>query len=183
MNLGCGSNPLKEDSKHVYTNIDMLKREDILQHDITKTPYPLAKDQFDLVYMFHCIEHIPEEQQPAILLEIRRLLKPKGIAVFSYPEFTKIAKNYISNYKGMRDFWKATIYGRGLTEWDRHKALMDTFYFCEVLKSCGLFPYKVHPERSERYNTVVYCTKVEVPITYEELLGKEFTIPQDATDS
>lgn len=181
LNLGCGQSPLKPKGDKEYINMDMLKFKadklegiNYVRHDIMKFPWPFADDTFDEVFMFHTIEHIPENWHRTFAWELRRVLKPGGKLAMSYPEFTKVAKNYITNHQGKRDFWKATIYGRGLTEWDRHKALMDTPFFIEFMAGYGLKCIRSYPEKNEPFNTVAIFEKGEFALSYEGVMEKEF---------
>ena len=111
LNLGCGTSKLPG-----FINCDAdeaLNPDKIV--DLTK-PLPSESSSASLVVCSHTIEHIPEMYHGTLLLEIQRVLKTYGKAIFAYPEFKKCALNYINNFQGKRDFWKATIYGRGLTE-------------------------------------------------------------------
>lgn len=181
LNLGCGNNPLPADKDRVYYNMDVIKQRPknyeytYTRHDIMKAPWPFEANFFDEVFMFHTIEHIPEEGHGLIISQIHAALKMDGRAVFSYPEFLKCADNYKKNKDGQRDFWKKTIYGRGLTEWDRHKALMDTPYFVELLHAFG-FKYEKHKaERGQSFNTVLVVRKGESnDKTYESIMEKFF---------
>ena len=183
LNLGCGRSPLKSTDAVEYTNLDMVKHPLIQKWNIMKFPYPLARASFDKCYFFHCIEHIPENYHKAVLTEVWNVLKPNGRLFISYPEFKKIAMNYIQNTGGQRDFWKATIYGRGTTEWDRHKALMDTTYFEITLREVGFKLISAKPEKTEIYNTVVIVDKVEPLVTYEQMLGTEYALDPNASSS
>lgn len=175
LNLGCGSTPLKSSDEVQYINVDMgVKHELIFNFDITKTPYPFPPEDFDEIYFFHTIEHIPEEQHAALLCEFRRVLKNEGRICLAYPEFKKIAQNYLDNKNDDRRFWKATIYGRGLTEWDRHKALMDTDEFSRFVLSCGLKVVATHPEKNQEFNTITILMKGTPTLTYESLMEEEF---------
>lgn len=51
--------------------------------DATRLPFPDAS--FDVVTCFEVIEHINEEQQHALLREMRRVLAPEGILIISTP--------------------------------------------------------------------------------------------------
>lgn len=175
LNLGCGRNPLLSTDEVQYINVDMgVKDPMIFNFDATKTPYPFPDKDFDRIYFFHTIEHIPEEQHAGILVEFRRLLKDEGRICLAYPEFKKIAQNYIDNKGDDRQFWKATIYGRGLTEWDRHKALMDTEEFTRFVLSCGLKVVASHPEPKQEFNTITILEKGTPTLTYESLMEEEF---------
>lgn len=176
LNLGCGGTPLYSNSGREVINVDLAHKNDIIMNfDITQTPYPLKEEQFDRIYFFHTLEHIPENQHPALFVEFRRLLKPTGLLCLSYPEFSKVAANWIEDKNGKRDFWKLTIYGRGLTEWDRHKALIDTPELAISAKTCGFEIVATGPEPKEDYNTITIMRPSEATLTYETLMEKEYS--------
>lgn len=176
LNIGCGQRPLKSNKSINYTNIDMIKHPLIIKHNLLKTPWPLQDNTYDKVIMCHVIEHFSEDKHPLLLCEIRRVLKNTGQVAISYPEFIKVAQNYINNKNGDLDFWKATIYGRGSTEYDRHKALMDTRFFKDTLMACGFNLIKVYSENKELYNTVVICNKGEPMLTIEDLQSSIYNV-------
>lgn len=174
LNLGCGKSPIKSTDEVVVFNVDAsIKDERILNFDITAAPYPFEDGMFDRIYMFHTIEHIPEGMHTQLLMELRRVLKDTGELVLAYPEFKKIAANYINNKDDMRDFWKATIYGRGNDEWDRHKALMDTEFFAPFAAERGFHMVGAVPEKEQEFNTVAVFIKCEPTLSYEELMRRE----------
>jgi predicted SAM-dependent methyltransferase len=183
LNLGCGESPLKNNSERHYLNMDILKVKKewnepgskiaYIRHNILKFPWPID-GEFDEIYMFHTIEHIPENYHGAVMTEMRRLLKTGGKLAISYPEFSKIAMNYINNVGNDRRFWRLTIYGRGQSEWDRHKALMDTPVFAEFMHAYGLHLKKTYPEPKQKFNTVCIFEKGELGLTYEGIMQKEF---------
>lgn len=178
LNLGCGTNPVASTDEVEMTNVDIAYDDPrVVKFDLTQIPYPLPDGFFDRVYLFHTIEHIPEEHQGPVLLEMRRVLKDSGTIVITYPEFSEIARNWLLNKNGDRAFWKATIYGRGLTEWDRHKALMDTGEFSLRVGQYGLQVAGCVPEKSQDFNTVCILVKCEPTLTYEKLMGMEFVKP------
>lgn len=168
---GCGQSPLRDTEDIQYINIDMVPSDDsVIQHDLTNIPYPLPDESIDCIYFFHTIEHISAPHHPRLLKEFHRLLKPHGRLCISYPEFTKCAENYITNYRGEREFWAATIYGRGTSEWDRHKALMDTKFFIPVLKENGFANLRTSPEVNEPFNTVLVCERASIAPTYAQTM-------------
>ena len=48
---------------------------------------PLADDSIDVVFMFKSLHHVPLELMDASMREIRRVLKPGGLAYISEPVF------------------------------------------------------------------------------------------------
>jgi predicted SAM-dependent methyltransferase len=57
--------------------------DEIIQHDITKTPYPFKDKEFDLCFSSAVLEHIPENNLPDILKEINRVCK-RGLHGISF---------------------------------------------------------------------------------------------------
>lgn len=177
LNVGCGQSPLKDKGDTKYWNLDMLKVRPewndtvkYVRHNLTKVPYPFEPEMFDQIFMFHTIEHIPEDKHHRLMIEFKRLLKKDGKLVISYPEFSEIAKNWLEDKDGQRKFWKATIYGRGLTEWDRHKTLMHTPDFVEFMRAYGFKLKRQYPEPKEPFNSVCIFEKGEGSLTYEQVL-------------
>jgi len=176
LNLGCGKSILKDTPTRNYINMDTIEQQapNYIQGDFLKQMLPYNTNTFDEVYLLHVIEHIPEEFHRGILMEMRRLCKQNGRIAIAYPEFKKCAQNYIDNKDGQKTFWKATIYGRGLTEYDRHVSLMDTEDFTKLLGICGLDIISVRSEKTQPFNTIIQCKPGGFATTYEDLLGKEF---------
>lgn len=168
LNLGCGSNKVEG-----AVNIDLEKscKPDLILDFRTSIPFPA--DFADKIYLFHTIEHIEEKFHETILKECHRILKPSGSILISYPEFTTCAQNYIRNFKGQRDFWKATIFGRQLYPSDYHVSLMDSSFFSSVLYKCGFGSILCSPEsEEEKFNTLVSAVKSETRLTYEDTINK-----------
>ena len=168
LNIGCGLNKLEG-----FINIDCdEKLEPDLVLDITKgLPYP--DDTVERIYMAHTIEHINEGRHGYVLEEVWRVLEPGGTFFISYPEFKVLARYYLDNYHGQRDFWKKAIFGRQLTPSDTHVALMDTDYFTDFLIEIGFHDIKIGVEPDQEFNTIIKCIKGEKPTYYEEVVQKE----------
>jgi predicted SAM-dependent methyltransferase len=174
LNVACGNKKIPG-----YVNID---------GEITNNPdqvvnileiFPFERDSVSEILFFHAIEHIPKNQHAILLAQFHRVLKPGCYLYISYPEFTKVAMNYISNYRGMREFWEATIYGLQRYPGDAHVSLMDTKYFIPVLQEVGFVDIEYHPETPEDFNTMLRAKKGPIPNDYEDIIagvGKSSTL-------
>lgn len=169
LNLGCGTSKLPG---FINCDADAALNPDVVV-DLLK-PLPFEDASVDYIVMAHVIEHISEWHQQTLLFELSRILKLDGELVLAYPEFKKCAQNYIDNYQGKRAFWKATIYGRQLTEWDKHVTLMDTDVFMVLLREHGFVDMHSAEEPGEPYNTVLRAKKGPRLISYEEAIAQEF---------
>lgn len=165
LNLGCGANKIKG-----ALNVDMNESVGAdLCFDIT-CKFPLADEEFDEIYFFHCIEHLEKWKHPFILTEIHRVLKLGGILYISYPEFAEIAKNWLDRNNNDRKFWEATIYGRQLAVGDYHVAAMDTLELKETLFNCGFLVKQSFKESHQPFNSVIIAARGNSLPTYEQLL-------------
>lgn len=168
INVGCGNNKIDG-----YINIDISSfHHPDLVYDIREgLPFPdnCARE----ILCFHTIEHIEEVFHSFILQEFFRVLVPEGLLLISYPEFIKVATNYINNHLGMRDFWKKTIYGLQRAKGDYHVSLMNSDIFAELMQSVGFVDVMYAEEsKEEPYNTVILGHKGSKPNTYEDLLNQ-----------
>lgn len=124
--------------------------------------------------MFHSIEHINRVSRPIVLLEINRLLKIGGIVIFSYPEFEICAKNLLTNYRGQREFWEATLYGRQLHSFDYHVVPMVSKLFKFELIDYGFTnSYHITESEQEPFNSILKAIKKKDIITREEVIARE----------
>lgn len=169
LNLGCG---LSKFEGMINVDSDSEVKPDII-HDITNIPLPFETSTISTVYLLHTIEHLTEEKQINVLMDIRRVLVPKGKVVISYPEFIHVAQNYIDNKNGERDFWKATLYGRQLSPTDYHVALMDTRYFTQFLSALKFKVLVTRPEKNEVFNTLVIAEKSDEVLTREQVIKED----------
>jgi ubiquinone/menaquinone biosynthesis C-methylase UbiE len=64
-----------------YHSADLKKKSVDFQVDLRRLPFESA--QYDLVYASHVLEHIQEDS--LAITEIRRILKPNGIAILPVP--------------------------------------------------------------------------------------------------
>lgn len=166
LNLGCGTNKIPG-----FLNVDTEKtcKPDILCDFVSKK-LPLKSGTVDEIVFFHCIEHIRKCFHKRILTEIWRLLKPGTQVFISYPEFSKCYKNWATNFRGKRDFWEKTMFGRQLYASDYHVCAMHTPEFKDLLKDCGFESITNISEEIEPHNTIVTATKGLKPLNYEDLI-------------
>lgn len=169
LNLGCGTSKIT-----VAVNVDCnpdVKPD--LVCNFLKEALPFPNEHFDEVYLFHTIEHIEKRNHQTLLLEINRVLKEGCRLIVSYPEFSKIVQNWLTNFQGKRQFWEATIYGRQLYPSDYHVCAMDSDEFKLSLESCGFYNVECRPEPFDSFNTVVKCLRTTAQKTYEQLVYEE----------
>lgn len=170
LNIGCGANKLTG-----VVNIDANQEfEPDFCIDVSMSSLPFPEEHFDEVFIFHTVEHIPREFHRHVFYEINRVLKRLGELYVSYPEFEVCAQHYVNNYKGQREFWEKTIFGRGLSKWDRHQCAMISSVFKMFLKDLGFDGFVQRPEsEGEQFNTVLHCTKSYLPSTREDVISRE----------
>ena len=168
LNIGCGNNKIEG-----YFNIDASPDLDVDMTVDVKQGLPFPDNSVEEILFFHAIEHIEEKFHNQVLEEFWRVLKPEGLILISYPEFEKVAQNYIDNHRGMREFWKNTIYGLQRYPGDYHVALMNSELFAEKLQEIGFINIEWKAETYEPYNTIMKAQKGEAFMTYEELLKQQ----------
>jgi predicted SAM-dependent methyltransferase len=170
LNLGCGSSKLKD-----YINVDKEHScSPDLQLDFSTTRLPFPDDSQLEVLLFHTIEHIEKRKHRFIFEEIWRVLAPDCSVLVTFPEFSRCAQNYLSNYRGQKEFWEATIFGRQLYPSDYHVCAVDTDYIKDMLTKIGFTGFYCSPEINESWNTVICCIKGQKPMNYERLLADDF---------
>ena len=136
--------------------------------------WPIEDESYDEVYLFHTIEHIEKSFHSHILGQIRRILKPNGIFILSFPEFEIIARNWVENERGMRSFWEANIYGLQRTNSDYHLCAMDAEETKDKLLAFGFKDIEIGAEHENEHNTVIRCKKGLEPMkTYEQVVYED----------
>ena len=167
LNVCCGNNKISG-----YINIDAETKNnpDQVVDLLSDFQSRFQNESIEEILLFHAIEHFEEIHHKNILIMFYNALVPEGWLYISYPEFSKIATNYITNHKGLRDFWKKTIYGLQRYPGDYHVSLMDTPEFINLLQECGFKNIEYQNELKEDYNTIIRCQKGQVPASYEDLI-------------
>jgi len=79
LNLGCGN-----DKREGFINADIDGDADLLW-DLNRFPYPFKENSVDFIIASHIVEHLKEPLD--FFKEIKRILKPKGVAKISVPHY------------------------------------------------------------------------------------------------
>ncbi len=103
LELGCGGAETTRviatnghDRKMTATEVDKIQHEkNLLINDLPNVKFELAGSQdipsndntFDVVFMFKSLHHVPYELMEKALKEVKRVLKPGGMAYISEPVF------------------------------------------------------------------------------------------------
>ena len=168
LNLGCGKAKISG-----ADNVDIDPESGAELIFDFRQPFPLEDRIYDEVYLFHVIEHIEKKFHLHIFSEIRRVLKDDGTLYVSYPEFSKIVSNWLTNKNNDRHFWECTIFGRQAWPSDYHVCAMDTLDFKQYLYERGFNVVSHIHEPIDQFNTICKIVKSEPPITYEEVVYNE----------
>ena len=156
-----------------FINIDAEEstKPDIICN-ILREPLPFQIESVDTIYFLHGLEHIPISFWQKVLNEFRRVLVSEGLLLLAYPEFEKCITAFLENKCGMRDFWRATLYGRQLYEGDYHVSPVITSELTLILKQIGYKNISFAPDDEAEYYTFLKAYK-GVPFTHEDVLRKE----------
>jgi predicted SAM-dependent methyltransferase len=170
LNIGCGESYLPG---FVNVEVDNRIKCDVVC-DVRKENLPYGEGTVDQIWMIHCIEHTELKYWEAIFNEFFRCLKPNGILLLSYPEFSECARRFIDNVGNHKHFWRKTLYGRQMYPSDYHVVPMDSRELKEMLESRGFYRVKFRRESdSTDYNTIMVAYKDPDPISRESVLVKE----------
>jgi predicted SAM-dependent methyltransferase len=172
LNIGCGEHLLLD-----VVNIDCVSNEIAkpdLVCDIRKERLPYEDETVDEVWMIHSLEHIEFYYWDIIFKEVARVLKPNGVYLLSYPEFSECAKRFINNAGGDRHFWRKTLYGRQLYPSDYHVVPMHSPDVKEMLETYKFYRVSYQPESErEPFNTILVARRDPQQETREEIIVKE----------
>lgn len=170
LNLGCGTSRFPG-----FINIDINKDlEPDFIVDLGKDNLPFESSTIDEIWCCHTLEHIVKKYHENLFLEIHRVLKLKSKLYLTFPEFSRCVDNWKINYKGQKDFWEATIFGRQTTRWDSHVCITEGKDISQRLTNFGFAVTTCVPESdNEPYNTLIAASKVRRIETRETVIAKE----------
>jgi SAM-dependent methyltransferase len=170
LNYGCGEQKLEG-----FINIDAEKKtKPDLVHDLKKSPFPYKDASVDEVFCIHNLEHIEYRYWGVIFTEFNRVLKEGGKLVLGYPEFEECVEFFLNNHRGMKDFWRATLYGRQLYRGDYHVSPVVTSDLVPLLKRFGFRNIKHGPDLQSEGYTYLRCIKGNLTITRADILKEIF---------
>ncbi|MCS7214191.1 MAG: class I SAM-dependent methyltransferase [Candidatus Calescibacterium sp.] len=93
LDAGCGEGVLVEEFRSIGYDIEGLdpnyESDFVRNGDITSTDYP--NNHFDVVLLLDVLEHIPYNMQYKALEEIKRILKPDGMFIISFPNVANLS--------------------------------------------------------------------------------------------
>ena len=92
----------------------------------------IDSNQFDVITMWHVLEHVPNLQE--YISELKKLLKPNGVLVIAVPNY----KSYDANY--YKEFWAAFDVPRHL--WHFSKRSIELLFLKEDMKVVKILPMK-----------------------------------------
>jgi predicted SAM-dependent methyltransferase len=99
LNVGSGPSLLPG-----FCNLDYIWRTGILCWDVT-TGIPFRDSTATGIFSEHCLEHISQNQCLFVLKEIRRILRPNGIARIVVPDGELYCRLYIQAAEGQSVTW------------------------------------------------------------------------------
>jgi SAM-dependent methyltransferase len=111
--IGLNLNALWRDT---YPSKEWLARLDVREHDVEKAPLPFEADSLDVVFFTEVLEHVAVTDPLGTMQEIRRVLKPDGLLIFSTPNVCNIS-NVLALMNGWNVFWAPEMFYGSL---DRH---------------------------------------------------------------
>lgn len=168
LNYGCGERKIEE-----FINIDIepsIKPD--LVCDLRKDAFPFENESIDEIWCLHNIEHIEIHYWPHIFYEFNRVLKLDSTLVLAYPEFDICVKYFLENYRGMKHFWQATLYGRQLYLGDYHVTPVQSPVLSQHLNMSGFVDIKWAPDDIAEYNSFMKAKK-GIVLNRENIIRKE----------
>lgn len=88
LDLGCGNNKYKSHNKNdIVIGVDNAKLPNVnVVHDLNKFPYPFKKNEFDLIYTIHTLEHL--DNLDKVFQELIRITKNHSRIIIRVPHFS-----------------------------------------------------------------------------------------------
>jgi SAM-dependent methyltransferase len=138
LNWGCGEHP-----EPGWINSDVKQLPGIEISCDIREGLPLQNDSIDYIASIHALPEVPYRDLPAVLSELRRVLKPGGVIRLGLPDLERGIKAFLENdrdYFLVPDEDAATIGGKLVTQlvwygWSR--SLFTEDFTEELLRKAG----------------------------------------------
>tara|TARA_B100001063_G_C16763468_1_gene557274 strand:+ start:247 stop:1080 length:834 start_codon:yes stop_codon:yes gene_type:complete len=95
LNIACGDTFIQNEN---WINIDFTSHSTSIKKANILDGLPFKKNEFDVIYSSHFIEHIPQNQVKDFLMDSFRVLKPGGVIRFVTPDLEFLNNEYIKQY-------------------------------------------------------------------------------------
>jgi len=110
-----------------------------VDHNVDLQHLPFADETYDFVFASHVLEHIPDDQKA--ISEIRRILKPNGIAILPVPIYSENTIEYPE--PNPHEFYHVRAPGMDYFDrYERHFSKVERFSSVSLPKKYQLFHYE-----------------------------------------
>ena len=131
IHLGCGKINHPD-----FINVDLALYPHI-HHLSNVSDLKIFEDNFaDLIYVSHCLEHIPHPQILSVLEEWNRVLKPEGVLRISVPNFDTIIDIYNDTNKDLTEL-QGPLMGGNDSVYNVHHVVFNDRYLEQLLQKAG----------------------------------------------
>ena len=139
-----------------------------VDHNVDLQHLPFADETYDFVFASHVLEHIPDDQKA--ISEIRRILKPNGIAILPVPIDSENTIEYPE--PNPHEFYHVRAPGMDYFDrYERHFSKVERFSSGSLPKKYQLFVYEDHSHLSTKEHPWLASVQGEkfsdvVPVCY-----------------
>jgi len=99
LNLACGA---KVSQKGNWTNVDFSSPvPNVIEMNILKG-LNFPNDTFDVIYSAQFVEHLTYDQAVAVMVEVRRVMKPGGILRLVTPDLEELTQEYLKHLSALK---------------------------------------------------------------------------------
>lgn len=107
---------LNAEWRALYPSPEWVRTFHVMEHDIESGDLPFTDQSFDGILFTEILEHIAIRDPVSIVAEMRRVLRPGGVVIFSTPNVGNISNIYALMH-GRNVFWRPALFYGSL---DRH---------------------------------------------------------------